>query len=142
MAFKRSWVRLPYPPPAFATSTARREGCHAVGLAEAGELCGLGQIARRLRLGVPAHGGAKRGDMNHYVYILTSKADPTRHYTGCTTNLADRLQKHNEGGVPHTRKHRPWNVETVIRFTSKEKARAFEAHLKTGSGREFARRHF
>jgi hypothetical protein len=33
-------------------------------------------------------------------------------------------------------------METVVRFSSKDKARAFEAYLKTGSGREFARRHF
>ena len=78
----------------------------------------------------------------HYVYVLVSQADPRRHYTGCTTNLKDRLQKHNQGGVPHTAKYAPWIVETVTRFRSQEKARAFEAYLKSGSGREFARRHF
>jgi putative endonuclease len=78
----------------------------------------------------------------HYVYILQSLADPARHYTGCTTELVARLTKHNEGGVPHTSKHKPWRVETVVRFSSKTKARAFESYLKSGSGREFARRHF
>jgi predicted GIY-YIG superfamily endonuclease len=76
-----------------------------------------------------------------YVYVLVSEADASRHYTGCTTDLAARLTKHNEGGVPHTAKHRPWRVETVVRFTSQDKARAFESYLKSGSGREFARRH-
>jgi putative endonuclease len=78
----------------------------------------------------------------HYVYILVSEADPLRHYTGCTTDLPDRLTKHNKGDVPHTSKYRPWRLETVVRFRSREKARAFEAYLKSGSGREFARRHF
>jgi len=78
---------------------------------------------------------------HHYVYILTSQADPTRHYTGCTTNIESRLRKHNAGDVAHTSKYRPWRIETVIRFSNKEKARAFESYLKTGSGREFARRH-
>ena len=78
----------------------------------------------------------------HYVYILVSQTDPTRHYTGCTTDLNRRLQKHNQGGVPHTAKYCPWAVETVIRFCSRQKARAFEAYMKSGSGREFARRHF
>ena len=80
--------------------------------------------------------------MNYYVYILVSEVDSVRHYTGCTTDLSERLKKHNEGGVTHTRKGRPWRIETVIRFASKEKAVAFEAYLKSGSGREFARRHF
>jgi predicted GIY-YIG superfamily endonuclease len=91
--------------------------------------------AARLRLGVPY-------PEYHYVYILASEGDPSRHYTGCTTDLGCRLAKHNEGGVPHTAKYRPWRIETVIRFASKEKARAFESYLKSGSGREFARRHF
>ena len=78
----------------------------------------------------------------HYVYILVSESDPTCYYTGCTTALEARLQKHNEGGVPHTAKSRPWRDETVIRFRDKDKARAFEKHLKSGSGREFARRRF
>jgi hypothetical protein len=33
-------------------------------------------------------------------------------------------------------------METAIAFTTKEKAMAFEKYLKTGSGPEFARRHF
>ena len=39
-------------------------------------------------------------------------------------------------------KHNPSEAhETAIAFTSEIKARAFEKYLKTGSGREFARRH-
>ena len=75
------------------------------------------------------------------MYILVSEQDATRHYTGCTTDLKARLVKHNAGEVPHTSKYRPWSVETAIAFRSREKARAFEQYLKTGSGREFARRH-
>ena len=78
----------------------------------------------------------------HYVYILVSETDPSRHYTGCTTDLPARLKKHNQGSVSHTEKHRPWRIEIVIRFTLADKAHAFETYLKSGSGREFARRHF
>jgi predicted GIY-YIG superfamily endonuclease len=78
----------------------------------------------------------------YYVYILISVEHPDHHYTGCTTDLTTRLAKHNAGGVPHTAKHRPWRIENAISFRSKEKARAFEKYLKSGSGREFARRHF
>jgi len=78
----------------------------------------------------------------HYVYILVSETDPDRHYTGCTMDLTARLKEHNGGGGNHTAKHGPWRIETVIRFSSARKAHAFEVYLKSGSGREFARRHF
>ncbi len=78
----------------------------------------------------------------HYVYILVSDADPDIHYTGITQDLENRLRKHNKGDSPHTSKNRPWHIETAVAFSSKEKALAFEKYLKSGSGREFARRHF
>jgi putative endonuclease len=77
-----------------------------------------------------------------YVYILVSAADETVHYTGLTQDLRQRLGDHNRGACPHTVKYRPWRLETAIAFTSEIKARAFERYLKSGSGREFARRHF
>ena len=78
----------------------------------------------------------------HYVYILRSEAHPEQTYVGLTDDLKARLAKHNEGGSPHTAKYRPWTVETAVSFTSREKAAAFEAYLKSGSGHEFRRRHF
>jgi putative endonuclease len=74
-----------------------------------------------------------------YVYVLVSEADETIHYTGTTQELEARLTKHNHA---HTSKHRPWRIQTAMAFDSEVKARAFEKYLKTGSGREFARRHF
>jgi len=40
----------------------------------------------------------------HYVYILVSDADPSRHYTGLTDDLTGRLTAHNAGQVLHTAK--------------------------------------
>ena len=77
-----------------------------------------------------------------YVYILVSKTDDTKHYTGITRDLFARLQDHNRGHCPHTTKYRPWRIATAVAFASETKARAFEKYLKSGSGREFARRHF
>jgi putative endonuclease len=77
-----------------------------------------------------------------YVYVLRSEAVPAAHYTGLTADLPSRLRKHNAGEVPHTAKHRPWRLELAVAFRDREKAAAFERYLKTGSGREFARRHF
>ncbi|MBX7259623.1 MAG: GIY-YIG nuclease family protein [Candidatus Hydrogenedentes bacterium] len=78
----------------------------------------------------------------HYVYLLVSEKYPDRHYTGCTLDLRARLEMHNAGSVSHTAKFGPWRLETCTAFRSKKKARDFESYLKSGSGREFARRHF
>jgi putative endonuclease len=78
----------------------------------------------------------------HYVYILVSETDETRHYTGMTQDLQARLQSHNFGQVPHTSKFRPWRIENAFAFRSKEKATAFERYLKSHSGRAFAKKHF
>jgi len=77
-----------------------------------------------------------------YVYIIVSQADEKTHYTGFTRNLQARLLKHNQGGCADPSRYRPWRIETAVTFRSEKKARAFEKYLKTGSGREFARRHF
>ena len=78
----------------------------------------------------------------YYVYILVDITTETHHYTGVTEDLHARLAKHNAGEVPHTSKFKPWRIQTAIAFDSKGKAAAFEKYLKSGSGREFAKRHF
>ena len=77
----------------------------------------------------------------YYVHILVSETDGEKHYTGITRNLTARLSKHNQGACVQTSKNRPWKIEIAIAFRSEAKARRFEHYLKTGSGREFARRH-
>jgi predicted GIY-YIG superfamily endonuclease len=78
----------------------------------------------------------------YYVYLLVDIATGSHHYTGVTEDLHARLAKHNAGEVPHTSKFKPWRIQTAIAFDNKDKAQAFEKYLKTGSGREFAKRHF
>ena len=80
--------------------------------------------------------------MFHYVYILRSQVAPERHYIGMTSDLTQRLAAHNSGKVSHTSKFKPWTIETAVAFHHQTKAAAFERYLKSGSGREFARRHF
>jgi predicted GIY-YIG superfamily endonuclease len=80
--------------------------------------------------------------MFHYVYILQSEKKPERHYVGLTDKLEARLAAHNAGKVHHTSKHLLWHIETAVAFRDRGKASAFECYLKSGSGREFARRHF
>ena len=78
----------------------------------------------------------------YYVYILIDTTTEKHRYVGSTCYLAARLTKHNAGEVPHTAKFRPWRIQTAIAFDSKDKAITFEDYLKSGSGREFAKRHF
>ena len=81
-------------------------------------------------------------DHFHYVYRLRSLQVSGQTYIGLSDNLPLRLRKHNEGGVSHTAKFRPWIIDFAAAFPSRAKAAAFESYLKSGSGREFARRHF
>jgi len=77
-----------------------------------------------------------------YVYLLRSTKDPNYHYTGFTENLQQRLDDHNDAKVPTTAGCGRWTLLSAHAFTEKSKALAFEKYLKSGSGCEFARRHF
>jgi putative endonuclease len=46
----------------------------------------------------------------HHVYILRSLSDPSRVYTGYTTDPDKRLSAHNAGECPHTSKYTPWEM--------------------------------
>ncbi len=76
----------------------------------------------------------------HYVYLLQSLSRPDQRYIGLTGDLKGRLTRHNEGGVTHTSKFRPWALQTYVAFSSREQAALFEKYTKSGSGRAFANR--
>jgi putative endonuclease len=75
-----------------------------------------------------------------YVYILQSETDPDRFYTGCTSDLSERLGRHNAGEVLHTSKYRPWSLKSYVALADKDRAFALEHYLKTASGRAFAKK--
>ncbi len=77
-----------------------------------------------------------------YVYVLESLSDAGGYYTGLTDDVANRLAKHNEGGVFYTARLRPWRVKTAIAFPDRIKAAVFEKYLKSPSGRAFRRSGF
>ena len=77
-----------------------------------------------------------------FVYILTSLSAADTYYVGVTADVEQRLADHNAGCSTHTAAHRPWRRLVVVEFDQEAPALAFERYLKTGSGREFARRHF
>ncbi len=76
----------------------------------------------------------------HFVYILRC-SDETL-YTGCTSDLDERILRHNSGAVPSTKLRLPVALLTYIAFTDKYKAFEFEKYLKGGSGRAFLKKRF
>ncbi len=71
-----------------------------------------------------------------HVYLLKCIDDTI--YTGCTSNLEERLKRHRNGEINYTSTRLPVEVVTFITFTDKYKAFNFEKYLKSGSGKAFA----
>ena len=65
-----------------------------------------------------------------FVYIL--KCNDGKTYTGCTSNIAERIERHNKGYVPATVNRRPIILITYISFNDKHKAFEFEKYLFVG----------
>lgn len=81
-------------------------------------------------------------DTKCFVYIIQSISRPATYYVGLTSDVEARLTAHNAGLSLHTAANRPWRRLVVVEFDQERSAVLFEKYLKTGSGREFARRHF
>jgi len=82
------------------------------------------------------------GIEKRFVYIIRSDAEPSRHYTGITSDVRERLHWHNHGPCGYTTSHRPWSVVVSLEFPTEKAAVRFEKYLKSASGRAFAKRHF
>lgn len=70
-----------------------------------------------------------------HVYILLCN-DGT-YYTGCTSDLEERLKRHHNKEVSYTKSRLPLSLIIFITFSDKYKAFAFEKYLKSGSGKAF-----
>lgn len=70
-----------------------------------------------------------------FVYLI--KCSDGTVYAGCTSDLEERIKRHNAGSVPSTSDRLPIMLITYIAFTDKYKAFEFEKYLKGGSGRAF-----
>ena len=75
-----------------------------------------------------------------HVYLLKCNDGTT--YTGCTSNLEERLARHQKGYVHYTKSRLPILLETYITFSDKYKAYEFEKYLKSGSGKAFSNKRF
>jgi putative endonuclease len=73
-----------------------------------------------------------------FVYIL--ECSDYTHYTGCTSDLEDRLRRHFKGENTYTKYRLPVKLVGYTAFPDKYKAYEFEKYLKSGSGKVFARK--
>lgn len=74
-----------------------------------------------------------------YVYVLICLDKKT--YIGCTNDLKDRIQRHQNGHIPATEKRRPVKLIAYFAFQNSTIAFNFEKYLKSGSGRAFLKKH-
>ena len=74
----------------------------------------------------------------HYVYVLLSEVDG-KLYTGCTSDLRNRVRKHNEGNVPATKCRVPLKLVYYEASLSIDDAFRREKYLKTSYGKRFIR---
>jgi len=70
----------------------------------------------------------------YYVYILKSRVDE-KLYVGYTTDLRNRLQKHQRGEVISTKARRPLDLVFYEGYKSMADAKRREKYFKTSKGK-------
>ncbi len=75
----------------------------------------------------------------YYVYIL--KLKNKEYYSGFTTDLKERLEKHSQKSVQTTRNKPIEKLIFYAAFNNKIKALDFEKYLKSSSGFAFRNKH-
>ncbi len=74
----------------------------------------------------------------YYVYVLQSEVDKL-FYTGFTTDLKERILKHNAGDVESTKKRKPLKLVYWEGCLNQQDATAREKYLKTAWGKRYIR---
>ena len=67
--------------------------------------------------------------MPFYVYILQSLKDGA-YYVGSTSNLEDRIERHNQGRSTYTKAKRPWKLVYSERHPNRSSAVRREQEIK------------
>lgn len=70
-----------------------------------------------------------------YVYMLYS-AVVDRYYVGQTSNLEDRIKRHNQGRSKYTKSGIPWKLVYKERFENQSDAKEKEIEIKQSQSRE------
>ena len=67
--------------------------------------------------------------MDYYVYVLQSEMNK-KFYFGQSTNVSQRLEKHNKGYSIYTKYFRPWVLFSYKKANSRTEAISIERKLK------------
>jgi putative endonuclease len=67
--------------------------------------------------------------MTYYVYILESDFDGS-YYVGSTSNLKERLERHNQGRSKYTKQKRPWKILYHEKHPNRSSAMKREYEIK------------
>jgi putative endonuclease len=73
-----------------------------------------------------------------YVYVLLGTNDG-KFYTGATSDLKERIRKHNNGQVPSTKNRRPLDLVYYEACMCKDDAFRREKYLKSSMGKRYLR---
>ena len=73
------------------------------------------------------------------VYAIKSKGR-NYIYVGITSNLEERIQRHNNGREKTTRAYRPFELIYSEDQPTREEARKREKYFKSGVGKEFLKK--
>jgi putative endonuclease len=77
----------------------------------------------------------------HYLYLIESKTYD-KYYVGQTSDLEDRLQRHNENRCKYTKSKGPWDLIEYKMFRTRSEAMKEEKRLKKTKNREYVYYYF
>jgi putative endonuclease len=73
-----------------------------------------------------------------YTYVLRSKRDG-KFYTGYTSDLENRIEKHNRGQIESTKMRKPFELIYFEACSDEKDAIRREKYLKTSWGKRYIR---
>ncbi len=73
------------------------------------------------------------------VYVIKSKLRKYI-YVGMTSNIEERIERHNKGYEKTTRAYRPFELIYTEDQATREEARKREKYFKSGVGKEFLKK--
>jgi putative endonuclease len=77
--------------------------------------------------------------MEYWVYILQSEKDGS-YYIGYTSDLDERIRRHNHGKSSYTKARVPWKLIYQEVFTTRSEAMKREREIKRMKSREYIER--
>ena len=78
----------------------------------------------------------KREKEMYTVYILYSKKS-SRYYVGQTSDIKDRLERHNQGRSKSTKFGIPWSIVLQREFSTRSEALILEKQIKNRGAKRY-----